>query len=190
MNWGTSPLLTGPDRPAPDLPATDAELAALTDRARRRRASTIAIGSGRTPHATDAARRIAERWEHAGGKVIETVTWPESAASWLRSATRFAAARPDLWVMTGPATGWAQMAARLLWSTAWKPELTLATAALCDLPVLERVGLRLLDGLAGADADGHPWLVSANALLHPLAVKASAAEHQVEPQARPGTFPV
>ena len=168
MSFGTSPLLTDPGRPAPDLAATNAELATLTAMARRRHARTIALGSGRTPHATDTVRRIAELWEGEGGQVIETLTWPETGASWFRPAARFAAARPDLWVMTGPTTGWAQMASRLLWSTAWTPEQTLATAAICDLPTLERVGMRLLDGLAGADADGNPWLVSSNALLHPL----------------------
>ena len=168
MSFGTSPLLSAPDQPAPDLAATDAELATLTDMARGRNARTIAIGSGRTPHATDTVRRIAELWEDAGGQVIETVTWPETAASWLRPATRFAAARPDLWVMTGPTTGWAQMVSRLLWSTDWNPDHTLATAALCDLPTLRRVGMGLLDGLVGADADGTPWLVSSHALLHPL----------------------
>ena len=59
---------------------------------------------------------FARRWQATGGAIVCAVTWPESAASWLRQATRFAAGGPDLWVMAGPATGWAQMTRRLLWS--------------------------------------------------------------------------
>jgi hypothetical protein len=69
-----------------------------------------------------AAGGFARRFQATGGIIICTVTWPESAASWLRQAARFAAADPDLWVMAGPATGWAQMTRRLLWSTPWRPQ--------------------------------------------------------------------
>jgi len=98
--------------------ATDAELSRMTELALSRGARAVAIGRGNSPAATRAAAGFARRWESTGGSVICAVTWPESAASWLRQATRFAAADPDLWVMAGPPTGWAQMTRRLLWSTA------------------------------------------------------------------------
>jgi len=89
--------------------ATDAELRRMTELALSRGARAIAIGRGRSPVAARAAAGFARRFQATGGSVSCTVTWPESAASWLRQATRFAAADPDLWVMAGPATGWAQM---------------------------------------------------------------------------------
>jgi hypothetical protein len=131
----------------------------MTELALSRGARSIAIGRGRSHAATGAADGFARRWQATGGTVIRVVTWPESAASWLRQATRFAAADPDLWVMTGPATGWAQMARQLLWSTPWRPERTIAFAAIGAEPVIGLVGAHTLAGLAGATADGGTWQV-------------------------------
>ena len=61
--------------------------------------------------------------------------------------------------MAGPATGWAQMTRRLLWSTPWRPERTLAFAAIGAPDVLGLVGADNLPGLAGATADGGSWQV-------------------------------
>ena len=94
--------------------ATDAELSRMTELALSRGARAIAIGRGNSPTAVRSAAGFAHHWEATGGIIICAVTWPESAASWLRQAMRFAAADPDLWVMAGPATGWAQMTRRLL----------------------------------------------------------------------------
>ncbi|MEV7010787.1 hypothetical protein [Streptosporangium sp. NPDC051022] len=151
----------GPADPA----ATDAEVAALVALARARGARTLAIGSGRTVGARASARLIASAWDRVGGATVATITWPETGASWLRQATRFAAAGPDLWVMAGPVTGWAQMTRRLLWSTPWSPARTLATAGIGDPGALALVGLADLDGLAGADADGTSWLVAHDRLV-------------------------
>lgn len=164
----TSPLLNAPASYDADLTATDAEIATIVQLARDRRARTIVIGSGRTPHALAASRLIESAWDHAGGGILDTITWPETGASWLRHASRFAAANPDLWVMVGPATGWAQMTRRLLWSTPWSPARTLATAAIGDPRTLALVGLPNLDGLAGATADGASWLVADDSLMHPV----------------------
>jgi sugar phosphate isomerase/epimerase len=155
----TGPLLTAPPPHDADLAATDAELATIIELARNRGAQDIVIGSGRTPHAGATARAIEAAWDRVGGRTLDTITWPETAASWLRHASRFAASHPDLWVMVGPATGWAQMTRRLLWSTDWTPAHTLATAAIGDPRTLALVGLHNLDGLAGASADGTSWLV-------------------------------
>ncbi|MFI2608221.1 hypothetical protein [Kitasatospora sp. NPDC018619] len=167
----TSPLLTGPTSHHADLTATAAEVEALVRLARDRRADTIAIGSGRTPHARQTARLVEAAWERAGGTTLATVTWPETGASWLRHATRFADAAPDLWVMTGPATGWAQMTRRLLWSTRWRPGRTLATAGIGDPRTLALVGQVSLNGLAGATAHGTTWLVEDDSLRCPARPK-------------------
>lgn len=162
----TSPLLKASVSYDADLTATDAEVATVIRIARDRRARDIAIGSGRTPHALATSRLIESAWDRTGGGTLDTITWPETGASWLRHASRFAAADPDLWVMVGPATGWAQMTRRLLWSTPWSPARTLATAAIGDPRTLALVGLTNLDGLTGANADGTSWLVAHDLLVH------------------------
>jgi hypothetical protein len=140
--------------------ATGAELSRMTELALSRSARAIAIGRGNSPAATRAAAGFACRFQATGGIIICVVIWPESAASWLRQATRFAAADPDLWVMAGPATGWAQMTRRLLWSTPWRPERTIAFAAIGTGQVTGLVGAHNLHGLTGATADGRIWQVS------------------------------
>ncbi|PJN25719.1 hypothetical protein CG736_14900 [Kitasatospora sp. CB02891] len=148
------------------MTATAAEVAAIVQLARDRRARTVVIGSGRTPHARESARLIESAWDRAEGTILATITWPETGASWLRHASRFADADPDLWVMTGPATGWAQMTRRLLWSTPWRPERTLATAGIGDPGTLALVGLSNLNGLAGVTAQGTTWLVEDDTLQY------------------------
>jgi len=156
-----SPLLPpGVAGPTAETEATDAELSRMTELALSRGARAVAIGRGRSRAATRAAAGFARRLVAAGGSVVCAVTWPESAASWLRQATRFAAADPDLWVMAGPATGWAQMTRRLLWSTTWRPERTIAFAAIGTRHVTGLVGGHNLPGLSGATADGGTWQIS------------------------------
>lgn len=81
----------------------------------------------------------------------------ETAASWIRHASRFAAAEADLWIMLGPPVGWVQMTRRLLWSTPWKPARALLAGAVSDSDVLDLVGLHNLPGIAGVTRYGHPW---------------------------------
>ena len=90
---------------------TEAELDRVAELALGRDARTVTIGRGRSAAATEAASAFARRWEDQGRIVLDVVTWPEEAASWLRQATRFAAGHPDLWIMAGPPGGWAQMTA-------------------------------------------------------------------------------
>ncbi|MFE4538762.1 hypothetical protein ACFRKB_27445 [Streptomyces scopuliridis] len=156
----TSPLLVDPPRPGPDLTVTDTEAAALAGLAAARGARSIAVGSGRTPAALAAADAITRAWRAAGGVVVTTTTWPEIAASWLCQARRFADAPADVWVMTGPEVGWAQVARRLLWSTSWRPDRTLATAAIGRPATLALVGAQQLRGLTGTGANGDTWTVT------------------------------
>jgi hypothetical protein len=136
-----------------------AELSRMTELALRRGARSVAIGCGRSADAAAAVAAFARCWEAGGGTVLTVVTWPEEAASWLRQATRFAAADPDLWIMAGTPRGWAQMTRRLLWSTPWQPGRTLAFAALGTQRAIGLVGAHNLQGLAGATADGGTWTV-------------------------------
>jgi len=123
--------------------------------------SKVSVRTGRTdePSWLVLGQSFNEGWEASGGTVLDVVTWPEEAASWLRQATRFAAADPDLWVMAGAPLGWAQMTRRLLWSTPWQPERTLAFAVLGTKRAIELVGAYNLQGLAGATSDGGTWTV-------------------------------
>jgi hypothetical protein len=57
------------------------------------------------------------------------------------------------------------MTRRLLWSTHWRPDRTLATAGIGDPRTLALVGLTNLDGLAGAYEDGAWWHVAHGALI-------------------------
>jgi hypothetical protein len=120
---------------------TSPELEALLGLLGRARHIVIGTDSASRP---DAAR-IAEAW---GGLVLATVTWPETAASWLRQARRFAAPEPDAWVVSATPASWAGMSRRLLLSTSWSPHRTVATSALEGFP---------LPGLRGARADGTTW---------------------------------
>jgi hypothetical protein len=167
--------------PGSGTEATEAELNTMAELARRRDARTIAIGRGRSAPAAATAAAFARRWEAEGRIVLDIVTWPEEAASWLRQATRFAAADPDLWVMTGPAVGWAQMTRRLLWSTPWQPGRTIAFADLGTRHAVELVGAHNLDGLTGATADGRAWAVRDGQLQATVPLAGSLS--------RPGRFP-
>ncbi|MBR7836269.1 hypothetical protein KDL01_23530 [Actinospica durhamensis] len=167
MNALMSPLLSQPILLTPAdgkdpaaTAATAAEVRAIVGLAHARGARSLTIGSGRLPHATAAAHAIAAAWQAAGGTVTGTITWPESAASWLRQAVAFTRDDPDLWVMAGPVLGWAQMTRRLLWSTNWRPERTLATAAIGRRAALDLVGVLNLPGFSGATAAGEMWTVT------------------------------
>jgi hypothetical protein len=152
-------LRSGPDCETAESEPTDAELRRMIELALRRGARSVAIGRGRSADAVAAADAFARRWEEGGGTVDTMVSWPEEAASWLRQATRFAAADPDLWIMAGTPRGWAQMTRRLLWSTPWQPGRTLAFAPLGTPRAIELVGAHNLHGLAGASADGGTWTI-------------------------------
>jgi hypothetical protein len=105
----------------------------------------IVIGTATDPASRADGARIASAW---GGLVLATVTWPETAASWLRQARRFAAPEPDIWVVSATPAGWAGMTKRLQMSTSWSPHRTFLTAALADFR---------LPGVRGVRADGSTW---------------------------------
>ncbi|MFE3166071.1 hypothetical protein [Streptomyces sp. NPDC059224] len=105
-----SPLISAADLAAHagDLPVpqphTEAELAAVVGLSTGPRSliETVAIGHGRAA-CRNAALAIAAAWAARGSRVLTVVDWPETAASWLRPATRLTAETPD-WVIAGPDT--------------------------------------------------------------------------------------
>jgi hypothetical protein len=154
-----SPL---PTRPVPDPtpePLTGAEenaVVRLLD-AMRPRPVTVVIGSARDALSERTALRLAARWQDQGGMILDTVTWPERAASWLRQANRFTRPRPDAWIVTGLLPGWVQMGRRLALSTDWDPARTVATACLSHQDLAAHGGPGTFDGLCGAHRDGGTW---------------------------------
>jgi hypothetical protein len=144
--------------------ATEAEIGRMLRLALERDARTVVVGRGRTPAAARAAAEFIRHWESQARTVLGTVTWPEEAASWLRQARQFTRPDPDLWIMAGPPAGWAQMTRRLLWSTPWRAERTIAFASVAAGPAIGLVGAANLEGLAGATARGGTWVVQAGQL--------------------------
>lgn len=146
------------DLPQPS-PHTTAELAALVGLLTRpkSRIETVAVGHSRDEASRAAAGAFAAAWTARGGKVLTTVDWPESAASWLRPATRLTAGLPDAWVVAAAPLGFAQLARRLRRSTDWDPSRTYAFASLSDSRLPALTGPDTLHGLRGATADGGTW---------------------------------
>ncbi|RNF87806.1 hypothetical protein EEJ42_41840 [Streptomyces botrytidirepellens] len=144
--------------PAPHTaPELDALVGLLTPA--RSRIETVAVGHSRDPASRAAADAFAAAWKARGGRVLATVDWPESAASWLRPARRLTAEEPDAWVMAAAPLGFAQLARRLRHSTDWDPARTVAFAALRDSRLPALAGPDTLHGLRGATAEGGTWAV-------------------------------
>lgn len=125
----------------------------------RPRAESIVIGSSRDMASRETAGAIARAWTEHDGEVLDTVDWPEEAASWLRQARRFTAHAPDAWVVVGQVPGWVQMGRRLLASTGWEPARTIATSSLAD------TALAAFEGLRGAHTDGGIWEIRDSQLI-------------------------
>ncbi|MGW1503233.1 hypothetical protein ACWCQW_32530 [Streptomyces mirabilis] len=142
-------------------PHTEAELAALIGllTAPKSRIETVTIGHGRDADSLAATEAFAAAWEARGGKVLVSVDWPETAASWLRPARRLTAEAPDAWVLAAAPLGFAQLARRLRHSTDWDPARTFAFASLRDSRLPALTGPDTLHGLRGATTDGATWYV-------------------------------
>ncbi|MEU8831515.1 hypothetical protein [Streptomyces sp900116325] len=146
------------DLPFPS-PHTEAELTALIDLLRYpgSRIETVSVGHSRDDASGTAAEAFTTAWQAGGGTVLAVVDWPESAASWLRPATRLTRQTPDAWVIAAAPLGFAQLARRLRRNTDWAPDRTVAFTSLQDTRLLALAGADVLDGLRGASADGGTW---------------------------------
>ncbi|MET8325618.1 hypothetical protein [Streptomyces sp. NPDC005181] len=145
----------------PPSPHTEAELTALIGLLKYPRSpiETVFIGHSRDDASRAAAEAFSTAWRACGGTVLAVVDWPESAASWLRPATRLTGETPDAWVMAAAPLGFAQLARRLRRSADWAPDRTVAFASLRDARLPALAGENTLDGLRGASADSGTWSV-------------------------------
>ncbi|ADD39903.1 ABC transporter substrate-binding protein [Stackebrandtia nassauensis] len=143
--------------PAPAAHLT-AELAAVLRLLERMGANTIVLGSARDAASVATRAALAEAWTERGGEILDSVDWPESAASWLRQARRFAAPKPDAWVVAARPTGWAHMVGRLT-DTAWTADRTIVTAALRAPDVLASFDAASFAGLRGVTREGRTWRI-------------------------------
>ena len=171
MTGSYSPLPRVPLRPGAAIPCADVESHALLRllRGMRPRPVSVVIGTAADPVSRANGTRIAEAWVADGsGLVLTTVVWPETAASWLRHARRFATPAPDAWIVTGTLPGWVGMGRRLVHSTDWSPRRTVATAALAVPEVIAAGGIGTFDGLRGTHIDGRVWEIQRTLIVdHP-----------------------
>jgi len=149
------------------LSCSDAELAAVLALVRRIRPRpvSVVVGTAADPVSRANGDRIAQAWSREGGCVLATVRWPETAASWLRQARRFADPEPDAWVVSATPAGWIGMGRRLACSTGWAPGRTVATAGLADPALVAAGGIGTFDGLRGAFSDGSTWEIARTVLV-------------------------
>lgn len=154
------------DLPAP-APPTGAELTALMDLLAHRKpeVETVAVGHGRDTASRCAAEAFTAAWRKRGGTILTVVDWPETAASWLRPATRLCAELPQAWVIAAAPLGFVQLARRLCHSTDWDPACTVAFASLQDARLPALAGRDVLHGLRGAASDGGTWEVCDHELV-------------------------
>lgn len=124
-------------------------------RGQRPRVGAVVVGHGRGGEGL--AEAFVAVWE---GTVLDVVSWPEEAASWLRQARRFVAGAPDAWVVAGAPLGWARMSERLRRSTDWDPSRTYGFAATAQAVALAAPGT--LEGMRGADRNGQAWRIGRN----------------------------
>jgi methylated-DNA-[protein]-cysteine S-methyltransferase len=85
----------------------------------------ISLGHGRDAESTAWAQAFAARWLDAGGELDAIVSWPASAASWLRPARALTRDAPDAWVVADELATWTHVARRLRTSTTWDPARTI-----------------------------------------------------------------
>jgi len=168
-----TPLLPPPvahQRARPVEAISETELAAVCALARQSEAVTVMLGHGRDDLSQHNAHRFAAVWEKGGGAVLDAVSWPEQAASWLRKARRLTDATPDLWVLGGPLPGLAQLIRRLAWSTSWEASRTLGLGLFRSAGALIRLtGADTVAGMRGGGPDGEIWQVADGAphAVHP-----------------------
>ncbi|WP_245193358.1 hypothetical protein [Amycolatopsis alba] len=165
-----SPLPRIPVQPSRPALCDDTEIGTILRllHGMRPRPASVVIGRAADEVSHANAARIADAWTGRGGLVLATVAWPETAASWLRQARRFAAPDPDAWIVTATPAGWIGMGRRLVCSTEWSPQRTIATSGLAVPALIQAGGIGTFDGLRGAHADGGSWEIVRTLLVdHP-----------------------
>lgn len=165
-NMTYSPLPRTPVPVSTGIACGAAELTALLGllHAMRPRPVSVVIGTAADAVSRTNGTRLAEAWE-SHGVVLDTVTWPETAASWLRHARRFAGPAPDAWIVTATPAGWVGMGRRLAYSTGWSARRTVGIAALAHPTLITAGGAATFDGLRGTHTDGRTWEITRTLLI-------------------------
>lgn len=78
----------------------------------------VNVGHDRKPASLARAQAFLEVWCGSGGQVGAVVSWPQTAASWLRPAIRLAD-DADTWVVADVPHGWAGLGPRLAATALW-----------------------------------------------------------------------
>lgn len=142
-----------------------AELSTVVELVRTHRAALVNVGHGRDPRSVASAGAFIEEWSAVGGDIGAIVSWPATAASWLRPACRLAAGAPDAWVIASGVDEWAGLGGRLAASGSWQARRTVGFAALGDPRLPSVVGVAATEGLHGAFGDGTAWTFRDGLLL-------------------------
>ncbi len=135
-----------------------AELAAVLGLVRADGPALVNVGHGRDAHSASCARAFAEAWEAEGGLVGAMVSWPRTAASWLRPTRQLVCGPPDVWVIADEAAGWPDVGRRLSTTLLWRASRTVAFAGLADPLLPLRAGRDATEGIRGAYRDGRIWV--------------------------------
>jgi hypothetical protein len=117
----------------------------------------VNVGHGRDPVAAACAARFVRAWEAEGYEVGSVVSWPPTAASYLRAACRLAAGTPDAWVVADSPEGWAPVAERLAAVGTWLPARTVGFSMLAVPRLAGLTGAAATEGLSGSLRDGRTW---------------------------------
>jgi hypothetical protein len=153
----------------PPAAHTAAELARLLQLLQAGRADAIAIGHGRHPASAAAAWALAAAWTGSGGTVMDVVSYPAEAASWLRPARRLARDQPGAWVIADNPAGCAQLTRRLAGQPGWAAARTFGFASAATADLISLAGPGLLDGMTGPTPAGDTWRIEAGELTRPAA---------------------
>jgi hypothetical protein len=132
------------------------ELATVTRLVRELGPVVVNVGHGRDRDSILRARAFLHGWAEHGGHIGAVVSWPPSAASWLRPAARLARGA-DTWVIADQPGGWAGIGPRLAATGRWRADRTVAFSGLADPTLPSLAGVPATDGLRGATHDGRIW---------------------------------
>lgn len=106
------------------------------------------------PH-TSAA--VGSAWTQFGGTIVDTVDWPQRAASWLKPARQLVRTDPDAWVIIDNPAGCAQLVLRLAEHEDRSPIRTYGTASLDSPDLAALTGFDVVTGMRGVTAEGGSW---------------------------------
>jgi hypothetical protein len=140
----------------PSTPQLQRELDTVLRLVRGLRPGVVNVGHGRDDTSITRVAAFAEAWTETGGTVGAIVSWPASAASWLRQARQLSA-DADTWVVADTPTGWAGIGPRLAETGLWRADRTVAFPGLDDPSLARLAGPAATEGLHGASTDGGTW---------------------------------